>query len=86
MFGPHWDDNQTSRQDTLGGLRYDGDIGQFLADKAKLGIIPRSIELIFTELEALSARNQDQGSGFDDGFTVYCSFLQIYNEKLFDLL
>ena len=22
----------------------------------------------------------------DSGYTVYCSFLQIYNEKLFDLL
>jgi len=24
-------------------------------------------------------------SGGEQGYTVYCSFLQIYNEKLFDL-
>lgn len=51
MFGQHWDDNQHSRQNTLGGLRLDGDIDRFLQDKAHLGIIPRAIEQIFSELE-----------------------------------
>lgn len=44
MFGQHWDDNANARQNTLGGLKFDGDIDRFLRDKAQLGIIPRSIE------------------------------------------
>ena len=44
MFGPHWDDNPNGRQNTLGGLVFTGDIDRYYDDKAKLGIIPRSIE------------------------------------------
>ena len=55
-----------------------------MQDKAKLGIIPRAIEQIFAELEQNYFRGQQEGRPED--FTVYCSFLQIYNEKLFDLL
>ena len=51
MFGSHWDDNTAGRQNTMGGIRFYGDIDRFLRDKEKLGIIPRSIEQIFTELE-----------------------------------
>jgi kinesin family protein 18/19 len=36
------------------------------------GIIPRAIAAVF--------------SGLGDGIAVYCSFLQIYNEKVYDLL
>ena len=89
MFGPHWDDNSGSRQNTLGGLRFDGNIDRFLEEKAMLGIIPRSIEQIFYDLEKrieakiLAGESEHVASS---EFTVYCSFLQIYNEKLFDLL
>ena len=88
MFGQHWDDNSNARQNTLGGLRFDGDVDRFLNDKAKLGIIPRSIEHIFNELEQKYYRAMEEGNtdANPDDFTVYCSFLQIYNEKLFDLL
>ena len=87
MFGQHWDDNAHSRQNTLGGIRFDGDIDRFLQDKAQLGIIPRAIEQIFSDLEQkyYNALENSHGSEPED-FTVYCSFLQIYNEKLFDLL
>lgn len=51
MFGQHWDDNQNARQNTLGGLRFDGDVERFMQDKARLGIIPRAIEQIFEEIQ-----------------------------------
>lgn len=87
MFGRHWDDNQNSRQNTLSGVRFDGDIDRFLQDKAQLGIIPRAIEQIFSEIEQNYYRELQEGDDVrPDDFTVYCSFLQIYNEKLFDLL
>ena len=50
MFGPHWDDN-AGRQNTLGGLQFDGNVDRFMQDKQKLGIIPRAIEQIFNELD-----------------------------------
>jgi len=51
MFGQHWDDNQNARQNTLGGLRFDGNVERFMQDKARLGIIPRAIEQIFEEIQ-----------------------------------
>lgn len=88
MFGQHWDDNQSARQNTLGGLRFDGDVDRFLQDKAQLGIIPRAIEQVFNELEGKYYRALEEGNTEvrPDDYVVYCSFLQIYNEKLFDLL
>jgi hypothetical protein len=87
MFGQHWEDNARG-QNTIGSLRFDGDIDRFLRDKERLGIIPRSIEYIFTDLERMVAERMDSMEDMhaDPGFTVYCSFLQIYNEKLYDLL
>lgn len=69
-------------------MRFDGDVDRFLNDKAKLGIIPRAIEHIFNELEQKYYRAMEEGNteASPDDYTVYCSFLQIYNEKLFDLL
>lgn len=40
------------------------------------GLIPRCVHSIFTHLLSLPA----------DNFTVKCSFLEIYNEELVDLL
>jgi hypothetical protein len=84
MFGPHWDDNM-GYQNTMGGLasssfnsKYNSNGDPFLLDQQKFGIIPRAIEHLFQGLQHLMARE-------DQGYTVYCSFLQIYNEKLFDL-
>jgi hypothetical protein len=63
MFGPHWEDSLNTS-------------GNFLEDQQKFGIIPKSIENLFENLQM----HEDF-----ENFTVYCSFLQIYNEKLFDL-
>lgn len=40
------------------------------------GIVPRTINQLFMDIES----NKNKRS------TVYCSFLQIYNEKIYDLL
>ena len=69
MFGPHWDDY------THSGIHYQNTLMN-LEDRDRNGLIPRSIEEIFSQLDS---------QGEDERFTVYCSFLQIYNEKLFDL-
>jgi len=42
---------------------------------AERGIIPRCISDIFNRIRSNDIK-----------VTVYCSFIQIYNEKLFDLL
>jgi hypothetical protein len=80
MFGPHWDDN-FGYQNTLGSLGNHGFPGSnnFLNDSSKFGIIPKAIEEIFIELSEIIEADPDLS------FTVYCSFLQIYNEKLYDL-
>lgn len=41
----------------------------------KRGVIPRCIEEMFTSIRKNNAK-----------MTIYCSFIQIYNEKLYDLL
>ena len=55
-----------------------------------IGPRTHSIEYIFTDLERKAAEQMElrnsQNFDQDTGFTVYCSFLQIYNEKLYDLL
>jgi hypothetical protein len=84
MFGPHWDDN-SGYQNTMSpmpGSSYkmqQSGTDPFLSDQQKYGIIPRSIEGLFHGLQQIQAGNPGKG------YTVYCSFLQIYNEKLYDL-
>lgn len=53
----------------------------------KLGIVPRAIEGLFARAEALRSRAETRmpGSGLNS-CVVRLSFLQIYNEKIFDLL
>ncbi|KAF1773922.1 Kinesin-like protein [Phytophthora cactorum] len=44
------------------------------------GVVPRSIERLFAEIE-----RENRGS-VGASFSVYCSFIEIYNEKIFDIL
>eukprot|EP00347_Sterkiella_histriomuscorum_P005480 403356455 len=74
MFGPHWEDNNLGYQNTMGP--FNG--SNFLIDSSKFGLIPKAIEHVFYNLQMM------QQSG-EHSFTAYCSFMQIYNEKLFDL-
>ena len=77
MFGPNWNTyeaNSNSRKKTRG-------IGGFDIDKTEdslKGIIPRSINDLFTQADQVYER---------DGisYNIYWSFIQIYNEKLYDL-
>ena len=71
MFGPHWDE-AGSPYSLMEATPFMG------VNPALYGLIPRAIERVFAAAEA-----QRRESGAD--YTVYCSFVQIYNEKLFDL-
>ena len=73
MFGPHWEFGQF-------GQTKRGQLTEFLqtGEQADRGIIPRSIHDLFEQVEVIYAA---EGIAYN----VYWSFIQIYNEKLFDL-
>ena len=74
MFGPNWEESVSASTFAEQVKNKNKD---FFADENTHGIIPRSITDIFK-----SVSDQKEGQKF----TVYCSFLQVYNEKLYDLL
>jgi hypothetical protein len=49
---------------------------------AHAGVIPRSVARLFEQIEAKKLSDTSDNTTF----SVHCSFLQIYNEKLYDLL
>ncbi|KAI1724553.1 kinesin motor domain-containing protein [Ditylenchus destructor] len=49
--------------------------------KAQHGLIPRSMEYLF---DVLNAKQEENGEVFK--FSINCSFVQLYNEGLYDLL
>eukprot|EP00931_Biecheleriopsis_adriatica_P021726 TRINITY_DN14128_c0_g4_i1.p1 TRINITY_DN14128_c0_g4~~TRINITY_DN14128_c0_g4_i1.p1 ORF type:complete len:1108 (-),score=233.43 TRINITY_DN14128_c0_g4_i1:30-3353(-) len=51
----------------------------------QLGLVPRAVTSLFARVEALQAKAQSEGRA-SEGFVVRVSFLQIYNEKIHDLL
>lgn len=51
----------------------------------QLGIVPRCVQRLFSHAEALIAQHKADGSP-EETFTIKASFLQIYKEKVFDLL
>eukprot|EP00347_Sterkiella_histriomuscorum_P009120 403342444 len=77
MFGPQWEESiklnkRHQRSQIKNNLREQ----MFGLNQEQEGVIPRAIREIFQEI-----RNKN-----DKQHTVYCSFIQIYNEKIFDLL
>jgi len=85
MFGPKWEESVHSsvenmheylQQNGLRKRRYD-----LFENSNEFGVIPRAIQLIFERI-----MGEEDRSGDTNKYTVYCSFLQIYNENLYDLL
>ena len=73
MFGKGFDTNGRERAGTKGQSTV-ASVADPNADEDR-GIIPRSIFELFNQIRSTEAN-----------VTVYCSFVQIYNEKIFDLL
>lgn len=73
MFGVDWE-TFSGEQKKISQMQ-----STFLAnpetDENMVGLIPRSLNEIFSQMKTRSSK-----------FNIYCSFLQIYNEKIFDLL
>ena len=77
MFGSDWEHllyeqqvNKTNMQTTY--------VDNVKDDRLYSGLIPRMIFEIFRDLESPEYKSGN--------FAVYCCFLQIYNEKVYDLL
>ncbi|CDW90867.1 kinesin motor domain containing protein [Stylonychia lemnae] len=77
MFGPLWEENVIfNKKQQRSQLRNNLKDSSFAHNQDQEGIIPRSIREIFN----LTKQQQNLSN------TIYCSFIQIYNEKIFDLL
>lgn len=86
MFGPQWEQSVKSTAKNIeeylkmqkrGRAKPEYD---FFSETEYLGVIPRAIEDTFNGINKLADKDPESK------MTVYCSFLQIYNEKLYDLL
>jgi hypothetical protein len=50
-----------------------------ISDENYAGLIPRTIYTLFEDIKQF-------GGESGQNFSIYCSFLQIYNERIYDLL
>ncbi|OWZ24569.1 Kinesin [Phytophthora megakarya] len=66
----------------MSGLQRDesADVDELGLVPATHGVIPRSIERLFAEIE------REKRGAVGTLFSVYCSFIEIYNEKIYDIL
>ncbi|KAG1700232.1 hypothetical protein DVH05_012039 [Phytophthora capsici] len=72
----------TGKTHTMSGLHRDErrDTDALGTTPVHYGVVPRSIDRLFYEIESRKHRTAGEP------FTVYCSFIEIYNEKIFDIL
>ncbi|KAL4095662.1 hypothetical protein PRIC1_009035 [Phytophthora ramorum] len=72
----------TGKTHTMSGFQRDESTDFSAMDpiSASHGVVPRSIERLFAEME-----REKRATG-GASFSVYCSFIEIYNEKIFDIL
>jgi len=79
MFGPNWEESLRTNIASSYQRMSLPDSSFYVEQAEKHGIIPRTVYKLFADLfEGKSQQLSD--------FTIYCSFMQIYNEKLYDLL
>jgi hypothetical protein len=71
MFGNDWENIMERNQ----GKKQITFVNDLEGDENFAGVIPRAVHDVFKQKDAKAIR-----------FNVYCSFLQIYNEKIYDLL
>ena len=73
---------------TMEGSNYDEDLKPKLSRKKEnQGITMRCIEQIFEFVDQLNMKEAQEGEEITARkYTVSCSFMQIYQEKIFDLL
>ena len=72
MFGPDWDNMMTNKSKHQKTF-----FQEIETDLHYAGLIPRTIQEIFNNIKT---------KGLESNFNVFCTFLQIYNEKIYDLL
>ena len=77
MFGSDWQ-SAISKQ-AKSQQRQNTFFEDLITDENYAGLIPRTIYGLFEEIKNFET---DQGQGYN----IYCSFLQIYNQKIYDLL
>jgi Kinesin motor domain len=80
MFGQDW---ESSAQNGTGGRKLQqstAKLNSFGSEDDSIGIIPRAVNALF---ESISA---EKSKGIERRVEVYASFLQVYCEKIYDLL
>ena len=79
MFGPNWEESLRANIASSYQRMSLPDSSFYVEQTEKHGIIPRTVYKLFDNF------SESKSQSLAD-FTIYCSFMQIYNEKLFDLL
>lgn len=77
MFGPNWEESLRANMASSYQRMSLPDSSFYVEQTEKHGVIPRTIYKLFESLSTEKALAN---------FAICCSFVQIYNEKLFDLL
>ena len=65
---------------TMYGHGWEDDSHNDLSDSSVLGVVPRSVAALFSALDSRALENEEFS------FNVTCQVLQIYNERIYDLL